>query len=99
MFPHILKQAVVYCRVSSQESTCRSVAADQGFTVTRVFTDDFTGGGDFWQRPGIRALLEYLDEQDDEIAVIFDDIKRSARDAVFHLKLRKELSVRSAFPL
>lgn len=105
-----LKNAVIYCRVSSkkqvkeghglssQETACRKYAEDQGFVVRRVFTDDFTGGGDFWHRLGIRSLLEYLNEQDGETAVIFDDIKRFARDTIFHLKLRKELSARNAQP-
>lgn len=110
LLPSTMKCAVIYCRVSSkkqvteghgltsQETACRKYAEAHGFIVQRVFTDDFTGGGDFWQRAGIRSLLEYLDEQDEEIAVIFDDIKRFARDTIFHLKLRKELSARNAQP-
>jgi len=107
-----MKHAVIYCRVSSkkqvqeghglssQEATCRQYAQEQGFTVARVFRDDYSGGGgDFWARPGIRALLEFLEGQEEEYAVIFDDIKRFARDTLFHLKLRQELAVRMAYPL
>ncbi len=104
--------AVLYCRVSSQkqvreghglssqETTCRQYAREQGLTVTRVFTDDASGGGDFWKRPGICQLLAFLEEQEEKkYAVVFDDIKRFARDTVFHLKLRQELAVRNAYPL
>lgn len=106
-----MKPAVIYCRVSSrkqateghglssQEATCRKFAADRDLEVRAVFTDDYTGGGSFWNRPGICALLEYLDDQPGETAVIFDDIKRFARDTIFHLKLRQELANRDSFPL
>lgn len=105
-----MKKAVIYCRVSSkkqveegngltsQEANCRKYAREQGFEVVRVFQDDFTGGGDFWQRPGLTRLLAFLDDQEEEHAVIFDDLKRFARDTLFHLKLRQELSSRNAFP-
>jgi DNA invertase Pin-like site-specific DNA recombinase len=106
-----LKHAVIYCRVSSkkqvteghglssQEATCRQYAERNGYTVRRVFADDYSGGGDFWARPGLRDLLGFLEEQADEHAVIFDDIKRFARDTIFHLKLRQELAARNAVPL
>lgn len=105
-----MKQAVIYCRVSSdrqateghglssQERACRKYADEQGFEVLKVFTDDTTGGGDFWKRPGIRELLDFLEEQDASLAVIFDDLKRFARDTMFHLKLRQELAARNATP-
>lgn len=105
-----MKNAVIYCRVSSnkqvkeghglssQEANCRKYAEEHGFKIQRVFNDDYTGGGDFWHRPGLKELLAYLDEQNDEFAVIFDDLKRFARDTFFHLKLRKELSQRNAYP-
>lgn len=112
LFYHFrLAKAIIYCRVSSkkqvreghglssQESTCRKFAADKNIEVVQVFSDDFTGGGDFWNRPGIRALLKYLDGTPEPHAVIFDDVKRFARDTLFHLKLRKELSARDATPL
>lgn len=105
-----MKHAVIYCRVSSdkqateghgltsQESSCRKYAAENGFEVLRVFRDDYTGGGDFWRRPGLQALLAFLEDQDEKTAVIFDDLKRFARDTRFHLQLRQELSARNAFP-
>ena len=105
-----MKKAVLYCRVSSekqateghglssQESSCRRYAQEHDYTVEHVFHDDATGGGDFWKRPGLCKLLEYLEAQDEEHAVIFDDLKHFARDTFFHLKLRKELSSRNAYP-
>ncbi len=102
-------QAVIYCRVSSkkqatdgqglisQESRCRDYARDRGYTVAAVFTDDVSGGGDFIKRPGMVRLLRYLDENADRPhVVIFDDLKRYARDTVFHLKLRQEMALRNA---
>ena len=89
--PH--KHAVIYCRVSSksqeeeghglesQETRCREHARLKGYTVEAVFPDTITGGGDFMKRPGMVALLSYLDAQPDQnYVVIFDDLKRFARD-------------------
>jgi DNA invertase Pin-like site-specific DNA recombinase len=67
--------ALIYCRVSStkqriegsglesQEQRCRVYADQQGYDVKAVFPDDVSGGGDFMQRPGMRAMLAYLDAQ------------------------------------
>ena len=101
--------AVIYCRVSStkqriegsglesQEQRCRAYAIEKGYTVEAVFPDDVSGGGDFMQRPGMVALLSYLDAQRGKpYVVIFDDLKRFARDTEFHLKLRREFVKRGA---
>ena len=86
-------KALIYCRVSStkqaveghgldsQEHRCRDYAAARGYEVEAVFPDDVTGGGDFMKRPGMVALISYLDAQRDRKAyvVIFDDLKRFAR--------------------
>jgi DNA invertase Pin-like site-specific DNA recombinase len=98
-----ITQAVIYCRVSStrqktegggldsQEHRCRQYAAAQGYNVEAVFPDDASGGGDFIKRPGMVALLSFLDAQPDKTyVVIFDDLKRFARDTEFHIKLRRE---------
>lgn len=103
------QKALLYCRVSSakqreeghgldsQEHRCRQYAAMQGYMVEQVFPDDVSGGGDFMNRPGMVALLAYLDEHDDEnYVVIFDDLKRFARDREFHFKLRGALAMRGA---
>lgn len=102
-------QALIYCRVSdkkqkleghgldSQEHRCRQYAALQGYDIERVFPDDVTGEGDFMKRPGMVALLNHLDENRDmDYVVIFDDLKRFARDRDFHFKLRAALAARGA---
>ena len=49
------------------------------------------------RRPGMVALLSYLDAQKGKpYTVIFDDLKRFARDTEFHLKLRCEFARRGA---
>jgi DNA invertase Pin-like site-specific DNA recombinase len=107
------QRAVIYCRVSSkkqasdgaglesQEHRCREFAAERGYIVDAVFPDDVSGGGDFMNRPGMVALLAYLDAMKKErpgesYVVIFDDLKRYARDTEFHLKLRRVMAARGA---
>ncbi len=102
------KRALLYCRVSSksqlkgdglnsQEFRCREYARDRGYEVEAVFPDSQTAKGDFMDRPGMVALLAYLDAQDGaDFVVIFDDLKRFARDTEFHLNLRRVLGERSA---
>ena len=103
------KRALIYCRVSSkkqtidgdglnsQEHRCRQYAAERGYVVEAVFPDSMTGSGDFMARPGMVALLSYLDAQSgDEFTVIFDDLKRFARDTEFHINLRRQLKARNA---
>ncbi len=102
-------KALIYCRVSSarqkregsglesQEHRCRKYATERGYKIEAVFPDDITGGGDFMNRPGMVALLAYLDAHPEEqYIVIFDDLKRYARDVEFHLKLRREMERRNA---
>ena len=102
-------RAVIYCRVSSarqreegsglesQEHRCRQYAIAQGYIVDEVFPDDASGGGNFMKRPGMVALLRFLDDHASEsYVVIFDDLKRFARDRDFHFKLRRELAARGA---
>jgi len=104
-----IRKAVIYCRVSSkkqkeegsgldsQEHRCREYAERHGYDVEAVFPDDVSGGGDFMKRPGMVALLAYLDAQSDKnYVVIFDDLKRFARDTEFHFKLRREFKMRNA---
>ncbi|EFO28849.1 site-specific recombinase [Roseibium sp. TrichSKD4] len=103
------QKAVIYCRVSSkkqstdgaglesQEHRCREYAESKGYHVEAVFPDDTSGGGDFMNRPGMVALLAYLDAKPQEnYVVIFDDLKRYARDTEFHLKLTREMAQRNA---
>jgi len=96
-----IQEAIIYCRVSSerqkneghgldsQEHRCREYATSYGYKVSAVFQDSFTGGGDFMLRPAMSGLLRYVDKYPDKkFTVIFDDLKRFARDTEFHLKLR-----------
>ena len=104
-----MQKAVIYCRVSStkqsteghgldsQEHRCREYAKQKGYEVVRVFGDTYTGGGDFMNRPAMSALLGYLDKEiTTNFIVIFDDLKRLARDTNFYLKLRREFTARGA---
>lgn len=110
ILPTITK-AIIYCRVSSkgqetdghglesQETRCRQYAAAKGYEVVATFPDTITGSGDFMKRPGMVSLLAFLDsESDEDVIVIFDDLKRYARDVEFHLKLRREMTARNATP-
>ncbi|MEL6171837.1 MAG: recombinase family protein [Pseudomonadota bacterium] len=103
------RKAVIYCRVSgkkqtaegsgldSQEYRCRQYAAERGYSVEAVFPDDVTGEGDFMKRKGMVALLKFLDDNPHEnYVVIFDDLKRYARDVEFHLVLRRQMAERGA---
>ena len=102
-------EALIYCRVSSrsqeeeghglksQETRCREYAKNKGYNVAAVFPDTITGGGDFMKRPGMVALLSFLDAQPEtRFVVIFDDLKRFARDTRFHLDLREAFRARRA---
>lgn len=102
------QRAVIYCRVSgkkqlkgsgldSQEHRCRQYADAKDYDVVARFPDDVSGGGDFMKRPGMVALLKFLDDHPEEnFVVIFDDLKRYARDVEFHLKLRRMMNERGA---
>ena len=99
------QRAIIYCRISdkgqtglgSQEHRCRQYAEAKEYEVAQVFEDKFTGGGDFMKRTGMVALLRFLDDHPTErFVVIFDDLKRYARDTEFHLRLRREMMDRGA---
>ncbi len=100
-------RAVIYCRVSSkgqeteghgldsQETRCRQYAAPKGYDVVAVFPDTMSGAGSFMKRPGMVALLSFLDAQPDErFVVIFDDLKRASRDTRAFLDLRDAFRTR-----
>ena len=95
------QKCLLYARVSSksqlvdgsglesQEHRCRQHAKEKNYYVEKVFTDDVSGGGDFMKRPGMVALLKYLKKHHrTEFVVIFDDLKRLARDTMTHWQLR-----------
>jgi site-specific DNA recombinase len=98
---NIEKIALIYTRVSStrqqtegtgnhsQEVRCREMAQKMQWPIEKVFTDTFTGAGDFIKRPAMRDLIAYIDENKyKNYIVIFDDLKRLARDTSQHLALR-----------
>ncbi len=101
--------ALIYNRVSSsqqetegsgllsQEHRCIQYAESKGYAVEKemIFHDTFSGGGDFMRRPAMRDLLEYIDNHPKKnYVVIFDDLKRFARDTKFHIELRSVFNVR-----
>lgn len=103
------KKALIYCRVSdrkqeadgdglhSQEHRCREYAAQRGYVVEKVFFDTKSAGGDFMSRPGMVALLQFLRGNSRAgYVVIFDDLKRFARDTEFHIRLRAKLAAYGA---
>jgi len=104
--------ALSYCRVSSkkqelegsgldsQETRNQQLAGYNNLTIEKVFRDTYSGGGDFMKRPAMRELIEYLDNHPHrKYVIIFDDLKRFARDTKFHFELRSALAARFALPL
>jgi site-specific DNA recombinase len=98
-------KAVIYCRVSSdrqkteghgldsQEHRCQVYAQEKGYEVVRVFKDSFTGGGDYMRRPALSEMLDFVSNNaHSEFVIIFDDLKRLARDTVSHWQLRQHIS-------
>ena len=64
-----------------------------------MFQETFTGGGDFHDRPALTRLFTYLDKYPyRNYVVVFDDIKRLARETTAHIQLRVELKARNARP-
>lgn len=103
----VYEKALIYCRVSSerqkneghglegQDYRCRSHAESKGYIVEKSFHDSFTGGGDFMNRPAMVNLLNHIDAKPHiSYVVVFDDLKRLARDTVFYLKLKREFDSR-----
>ncbi len=96
-----MKQALIYCRVSSkqqaseghgidgQESSCRNYANARGYQVTKVFKDEGISGG-VMERPGMDELIDFLDaHRKEEFVIVIDDFKRLARDVMGHFQLKE----------
>ena len=96
------REGLVYARVSSkrqemegsglqsQETRCMNDLQAIGVPYKKSFLDSYTGGGDFMERPAMQDLLAYIDANPHKrFLVVFDDLKRFARDVQFHLKLRQ----------
>ncbi|MDQ5953136.1 MAG: site-specific recombinase, partial [Patescibacteria group bacterium] len=105
----ITQKSIIYCRVSSerqkteghgldsQEHRCRELAKQKGYEVEKVFRDSFSGGGDFTKRPAMSEMLSFMDSKPyNSYVVIFDDLKRLARDTEQYLKLKRALELRRA---
>ncbi|MEK7643612.1 MAG: recombinase family protein, partial [Patescibacteria group bacterium] len=101
------RKGLVYARVStqrqvdegtgleSQENRCIKDLCASGMPYVHSFLDSYTGEGDFMARPAMRELLAYIDARPGErFLVIFDDLKRFARDTEFHIKLRTAFKIR-----
>ena len=81
--------------LESQEERCRSELSRLGVPWVKTFPDSYSGGGDFMERPAMKEMLSYIDAHPHKkYLVIFDDLKRFARDTEFHFKLRKAFMVR-----
>lgn len=89
------RQEIEGTGLQSQEKRCLLELERLSVVHGRSFFDSFTGGGDFMNRPAMRELLKYIDDRPyKRFVVIFDDLKRFARDTEFHLKLRLEFKRR-----
>ena len=99
-----LRQAVIYCRVSSaaqtkrgdglssQETRCREYARIRSYEVVQVFTDDLSGSAT--DRPGIKAMLAFLKKhRRNPNIVLVDDISRLARSVSAHIELRAAITL------
>ncbi len=83
------RQASEGSGLDSQEERCIADLKSIGVPHEKTFPDTFSGGGDFWNRPAMRELLEYIDAHPrKKFVVVFDDLKRFARDTEFHIRLR-----------
>lgn len=106
--PYGGREGLVYIRVSSkkqetegtglesQEGRCLKELINLSVPYVRSFPDSFTGGGDFMKRPAMAEMLGFIDKHPHKkFVVIFDDLKRFARDVEFHLKLRSVFKARN----
>lgn len=95
--------ALIYCRVSSkrqvlegngldsQEKRCHDRSNAKGYIFEKSFPDEGISGSLF-DRPAMQRLIAYIDAHPNKkFVVIFDDLKRFARDYVVHIKIKAEL--------
>ena len=88
---------VIYCRVSSskqvreghglegQEKRCHDYASNNNYHVIKVFREEGISGGVI-ERPAMRRMLDFLDEQSGPTVVIIDDIKNSDELNLVYIK-------------
>jgi site-specific DNA recombinase len=90
------RQEVEGSGLQSQEGRCKDFLETVGVPYLKTFPDSFSGGGDFINRPAMKELLKYIDQnRHKRFVVVFDDLKRFARDVEFHLKLRTAFKSRN----
>jgi len=95
--------ALIYCRVSSakqvndgnglssQEKLCKDYADRLKYRVVKTFKEEGVSGSLF-ERPAMRNLIAFLDSNPiEKYVVVFDDLKRFARDVTVHLQLKAQL--------
>lgn len=95
--------SLLYCRVSSkrqvlegngldsQEKRCHDRSDAQGYIFEKLFPDEGVSGSLF-DRPAMKALIAHIDAHPNKkFVVIFDDLKRFARDYSVHLLIKAEL--------
>jgi len=103
---HNKKRVLIYVRVSakdqkyeSQIHRCQEHAKRKEYEIEQIFKDKYTGGGDFMKRPAMAEMIAYIDSKPyNQYIVLFDDLKRFARDTKFHLELRSALKIRNVTP-
>ncbi len=79
----------------SQEERCKQDLHSISVPYVRAFPDTFTGAGDFMKRPAMKEMLDYIDANPHQkFVVVFDDLKRFARDVEAHFKLRTAFRLR-----
>jgi len=84
--------------MDGQEHMCRVYAEARGYEIIGKFGDEGVSGG-VVDRPGMRKMLNFLDERSakqQETVVVIDDIKRWARDIEGHFALKTSISSRNA---
>lgn len=80
-------QAVIYCRQASandegiqrQEYICRTYAGEHGLEIAEVFRDNGFSGSTA-DRPGLKALLSFLQQAEPGMVVLVERHDRLARD-------------------
>lgn len=87
-----VRQVIEGSGLDSQEARCIAHLESLNVPYEKSFRDSFTGMGDYLERPAMAALIKYVSQnRNKKYVVVFDDIKRFARDAYQHLRLRAAL--------
>ena len=97
------KEAVIYARsatratndpgdsIAAQERACRDAAEADGYKVVAVFAEH--AGGHSADRPGLRAMLAFLDTRGERKPAVFvENIHCLARNVDVVYKLQKEIA-------